>query len=316
MFTLDKPKPFVYGAGFRFSVTIPPLIRPSGPQPLKHVRYPWGSPREKLMTIGIGVLCSTQPKPRAPKPDALVLVADTKVSTETDSLDELHKVFIDEESRFYGVCAGRIEKGADLIPIIKKELAELPKRSHGTFLQALNRAANNHRTQHFHYDVLGPRYMVVPGQVLDSHNGAMLDEFQAYDVGAQLLLGIFDDDGQAFLYYIGSLHNQPGLVHLFEFPGYFAIGSGSYNATFWLNNRYQTLGGNIKRSAYHAYEANRMATRAPTVNDNIELVIATASQCFHLHRECPNKDGCPVSLTELDALWESHKARDTSTIGL
>jgi hypothetical protein len=268
------------------------------------------------MTIGIGVLCSTKPKPHTPRPDALVMVADTMGSTETDSLDELHKLFTDEEARFYGVCSGRIEKGADLIPLIKKELTNLTQRSHGTFLQALNKAANDHRTQHFHYDVVNPRYMVVPGQVLGTHNDAMMAEFQTYYVGAELLVGTFDDEGRAFLYFIGQLQDQLGLVHLFQYPGYCAIGSGQYNANFWLNFRHQTLGHNIKRSAYHAYEADRMASRAPTVNDDIEIVVATSSQCFHLDRRNPTRDGCPVSLTELDALWDSYKPRDTNAIGI
>ena len=158
--------------------------------------------------------------------------------------------------------------------------------------------------------------MVVPGQVLATHNDAMMTEFQSYDVGAQLLLGTFDDDGRSFLYYIGPLQNQPGLVHLFQFPGYFTIGSGSYNANSWLNYRHQTLGHNIKRSAYHAYEADRMASRAPTVNDDIEMVVATATQCFHLDRRKPAIDGCPVSLTELDAFWDNYKPRETNAIGL
>ena len=52
-------------------------------------------------------------------------------------------------------------------------------------------------------------------------------------------------------------------VHLCEFPGYSTIGTGGDNAQFWLNYRRQVLVINVKRSAYHAYEAKRMASKNP-----------------------------------------------------
>lgn len=64
------------------------------------------------MTIGIGVLCSTKPRPHVPRPDAIVMIADTMGSTETDSTDDLHKMYVGDDVHLYAVCAGRMEKCA------------------------------------------------------------------------------------------------------------------------------------------------------------------------------------------------------------
>ena len=265
------------------------------------------------MTIGIGVLCSSLPEPHIPRPDTIILLSDTMGSTDTDSVDELHKMFIDEESGFYAVCAGRCEKAADLMPMIKSELLQLPARTHGTFIHALNKAANDHRTQHFAYDVRLPKYTVEPQRVLQADE--MLKEFQSYSVGAELLVGLFDDAGMGLLYYVGAEYGG-SLVHLCQFPGYLAIGSGAYNATFWLNFRAQSQGGNVLRSSYHVLEAARMAARSPTVNEKIEMVIASAGGFNVLTSKEPEKVGCPISLNVLEDMWEKFKPRSTKKIGI
>src|ERR1019366_6224864 len=104
----------------------------------------------------------------------------------------------------------------------------------------------------------------------------VLKEFQTYQVGAQLIIGTFDDNGMAHMFYLEWMGDSSALVHPVLFPGYQTVGTGHYNATMWLNYRGQRLNFNIKRSALHAYEAAKMAAATPTVNENIDVVIATA----------------------------------------
>src|SRR5438132_9860970 len=118
-------------------------LKPHYPTALKRL------PERKAMTIGIGVLCSTRPKPHEPRPDAIVMIADTMGSTETDSTDDLHKMYVYPEERLVGVCAGHLEMAADLITCIQKEFKELQTRTHGQYMTALNKAVYGHRVQHF-----------------------------------------------------------------------------------------------------------------------------------------------------------------------
>lgn len=274
------------------------------------------------MTIGIGVLCSSKPKPHVPRPDSIVMISDTMGSTDTDSTDDLHKMFIDEETRLYAVCANRMEKCSDLWPTLCREVRGLSVRTHGAFQEVLNRVVLGHRAQHFQYDILGPRHMVVPGQVGAQQHDAMMADFQNYDAGVEMLVGTFELNGQALLYHIGPMGNTPGFVQLFEFPGFMAIGAGQYNAITWLNHRRQVLGKSVRQSAYHAYEAKRMAESAPTVNKDIEIVIATPKGSFHIMRDLEvtvrgqeSIEQCPVSLAELEVLYEKYQAPTTDDLG-
>ncbi|MGB6477236.1 MAG: hypothetical protein WBF04_24545 [Candidatus Sulfotelmatobacter sp.] len=274
------------------------------------------------MTIGIGVLCSSKPKPHVPRPDSIVMISDTMGSTDTDSTDDLHKMFIEEDVRLYAVCANRMEKCADLWPGICREFRGLPIRTHGAFQETLNRVVLGHRAQHFQFDILGPRHTIVPGQMPTMQHEAVMAEFQAYDSGAEMLIGTFDLNGQALLYHIGPLPNSFGFVHLCEFPGYMAIGAGAYNAITWLNHRRQVLGKSTRQSAYHAYEGKKMAERTPSVNDDIEMVIATPDGSFQLMRDQEvivrgqeSAERCPVSLAELEVLHEKYQAPKTDDLG-
>lgn len=278
------------------------------------------------MTIGIGVLCSSKPRPHEPRPDALVMIADTMGSTETDSIDELHKMYWDDATRVHFTCAGQVEMAAELVPMFTQNFSQLQTRSHGTITEALNIAVHGHRVQHFNWDVIAKRHSCLmsptPGMlpIITSDQEKILEEWQNYDVGLQMLVGTFDDTGQALLYFIGkqyiSDHEEaPGMVHLREFPGHATIGTGSYNATFWLNYRQQTLGRSIKQSAYQAYEAKAMAAKSPTVNSDIEIIVATAEKSWYLSKEKPEAEGCGVSLLELQQMFKKYGPQNTDEIG-
>lgn len=278
--------------------------------------YPWeqkpSAPRRiyQPVTIGIGVLCSTQPKPCSPRPDALLMISDTMGSTETDSTDDLHKMYIDQEHGIYAVCADRVEMGAEVLPLIASEIEAVSgTKSHGAIWRAINSAVHKHREEHFHLDVRVPQYL---NPVTPESYAEMRQEWKEYSTGAQALIGTFDSDGRALLYFVGMYSGKPGLVHAVAFPGYQAIGSGADNAYFWLNRRRQKLGLNIQQSALHIFESAMMAGYAPTVNKFVEMLYATNRDAFHLNAEQPSPSGCPVSLPGLSALAEQYGPRNTS----
>jgi hypothetical protein len=268
------------------------------------------------MTIGIGVLCSTQPKPYSPRPDAIVMVADTMGSTDTDSTNDLHKMLLDTSLGVYATCAGHIERCADLWPIIQHEISAISVKNHGALWTALSKAVYSHRAQYFYGDVVARKYMLSPGQLDAAAHDQVLLELANYDVGIEMIVGAFADNGQALLYRVGNPYEaNKSFVSLFEFPGHCSIGSGAYNATMWLNYRGQVLGMNITQSAYHAYEAKKMASSAPTVNENVEILVATKSGGYHLTAADPCISGCAISLKDLDDWWCKYKPPTTRALG-
>ena len=269
------------------------------------------------MSIGIGVLCCTQPNPPNLAPDAMVMISDTMGSTDTDSLGELHKMLFDPEHKLFSVCAGRVEMAAELFPLVKGEIGQIAgPRSHGSIWRALNTAVTRHRRERFMWDVVNVKYAVFnEGQIATTEHQRLMMEWRKYDTGMQALVGVFDDEGMALLYFLGELSGQEGLVHLMEFPGYFTVGSGSYNANGWLNYRGQTLGMSVAQSALHAYESSVMAASAPTVNTDIEVLIATAKDQFHLSGRNPSNPGCPISISWLRSMAKRYGARRTDALG-
>jgi hypothetical protein len=245
------------------------------------------------------------------------MLADTMGSTETDSVDELHKLYRDEDVHLFGVCAGTVELAAELFPMFKEQISALPRKTHGFIWEALNKAVHGHRAQHFHWDMLAPRYSVIPGQMLESQQENLLEDWRKFDTGTHMIVGTFDQFGQALLYLVGQFYDQngnvvPGWVHPQAFPGYSTIGTGGANANFWLNYRGQHLGVGPRQSAYHAYEAKIMAARAPTVNSNLDMVIAFADKSFLLSEES-SVEGAPISISELRAMFKKYGPQDTNT---
>ena len=90
------------------------------------------------MTLGIGVLCCSMPPPHVPRPDAIVLLGDTIGSTETESVEDLHEMYIDPHSKLFGVCVGHMEKAGSLFQFIQTEFHQLQHRNGRTCAEALN----------------------------------------------------------------------------------------------------------------------------------------------------------------------------------
>src|SRR5208337_552686 len=113
------------------------------------------------MTIGIGVLCSTYPNyeqlPGKPRPDALVMAADTMGSTETDSTDAVHKIHENAGLGVYCVSANSLASASELFSTICHVLSGVSERTHGAMWNAISEAVNGHRAERFRWDVLSPR---------------------------------------------------------------------------------------------------------------------------------------------------------------
>ena len=271
-------------------------------------------PEGALMTIGIGVLCSTRPKPSQPRPDCIILVSDTMGSTDFDSTDELLKNFRNDDSKFYVVCAGVIERSAELVPIIQHKIGALKRRSHGTLQVALHEAATEYKRERFYLDVVHSFYSQDQAE-LRTRFSQEWQQYSLYNTDCQMIVGTFDDNGMAFLYEISQSEQELGLVHLREFPGFATIGTGGWNASFWLKYRGQQLSLNEQQSSYHAYEAKKMASKTPTVNERINFLIATAKGSFALTDDEPEQRGCPVSLANLRERFSKYGPQDTTCLG-
>lgn len=271
------------------------------------------------MTIGIGVLCSTKPRPHAPRPDAIVMLSDTMGSTETDSTDQLHKMLVDKDRLIFAVCADRLERCGDLWPTLLKEVDALPVRNHGGYLEAFNKATMLHRAQHFKYDVLYSRYAMNDQLMFGDAGsaGRIQQEWARYDSRVAMIVAAFDAAGQALQYVILSPGDDGGSwVQPVAYPGYTSIGSGCYNANFWLNYRHQHLSLSIRQSIYHAYEASRMAATAPTVNDELEIMVATKEGFMHTCTTFPEPPNFPLSFDTLSALFRERGPQGTSDLEL
>ena len=96
---------------------------------------------------------------------------------------------------------------------------------------------------------------------------------------------------------------------------YWSIGSGADNANSWLNFRGQQFGLNPRQSAYHGYEAKIMASMAPTVNKNLDLIVAFTDRHYILTAEKPEAEGCPVSLPDLKSWYKKFGPQDSNELG-
>lgn len=277
------------------------------------------------MTIGIGVLSSTKPYPETPRPDSIILMSDTMGSTQTDSTDELHKMWLNDDLKLYACGAGRLEHGGELFSIFEDAFRAIDasgeKRTHGRAFPAIAQAFHGLRSQYFQMNVM-PKYFVqtVQGMLKLGDEKDILNAWQNMAISIQMIVGTFDHTGQAYLYRLGEFIDENGQliapVMLTEFPGYATIGTGSDNAHSWLNYRAQGLGRSIEHSAYHAFEAKKMAARAPTVNDDIDIgIVMPGGKSFHLTKYNPEIEGCPVSLIELEKQFKRYGPQDTEKLG-
>lgn len=269
---------------------------------------PMRLPEGKALTIGIGVLCSSRGRETPCGPDTILMLADTMGSTDTDSTNELGKMFVRPDQNLYAVAAGSIPTASMLFHTMAEGFEGIKKeRGHGSFWHSLNRSVNGIRSELFKWNVLHANHVVgneAIGTLCMDKPENILEAWRTYDFGVQMLLATFGDDGRALLYFIGST-GQPeaGFVHFVEFPGHFSIGAGAPNAEAWLNFRGQRLDFSVERSLYHAYEASLMAASAPSVNEQIEVDVITKAGFSSV-----------VSFDELKALNQKYGPQNTADL--
>ena len=117
----------------------------------------------------------------------------------------------------------------------------------------------------------------------DALRQRMESDVSAFRLGFELIIGTFADSQQALLYHVpecprvgqedGSFTME--YVRHSVIDSFAVIGTGAYNAQFWLMFRGHSGSCSPKRAAYRAFEAHRMAAYSPFVNEEIEMVIAT-----------------------------------------
>jgi hypothetical protein len=274
------------------------------------------------MTIGIGVLATGSEV----KPDTIILVSDTMGSVGDDhSTDKLYKQFSCPDEHLYVVAADQIDKAAELVPIMQRNLGQLAKRSHGTIQEALFRAVFTYHCERSGFEIL-PKYRLARedwAKPMDSElRQRVTADLIRFYLGCQLVIGTFDDSGRALLY---RVHGVPLKQHedgsetveylsLCNFPGYSVIGSGTQNADFWLAFRGHTLSCSPQRAAYHAFEAKLMAETSAHVNTKTHLLVATKDEHFQLTEQHPEQGDW--SLTEFSELYKTLGPQSTEMLGI
>ena len=244
------------------------------------------------------------------------MIADTMGSYEDAySSSELHKLHAIESEDLYAVSADGIDRASEQISMLQSvlRLDHSGPRIYRNILQAIAKTASYYKNVRFEVDALPQFRMSLDDwfRVQDpSLRDSILSAYQDFYVGCQMLIGVFDHVGQVFMFYLPG----DGTAQNVTFPGFGAIGSGANNAMFWLSYRKQKLSCSIRRSAYHAYEAKRMAESSPHVNERIDMVIAQKGKHFLFHHDKPEIAGAPISMPEMKNLFKRFSARDTGSL--
>ena len=141
-------------------------------------------------------------------------------------------------------------------------------------------------------------------------------EWARYDPGVEMIVAGYDENGKVLMYVIQNPHGNGSWVEPYAFPGNATIGSGSYNADFWLDYRQQHLGMSAKRSVYHAYEASRMASKSPTVNEDIEMLLAMPDAIIYASSKEPPTDDALLVIAKLESLFKKRGPRHTKDLDI
>jgi hypothetical protein len=275
------------------------------------------------MTIGIGVLAdSAEGRRKNIVPDTLILIADTMGSFgSVDSHGRLHKTCMKPEQGVYCVIANQVDKGAELFEVICSCIGEVPKpeRTYGRILTALAEGCLSYKRHKFQICEMPkmrlPPEWIDPRTVPAELQRSVQERWEAFDIGCDLIIGVFDDKGCAWLFQLSGAEHEIANV---TFPGFSAIGSGADNARFWLSRRQHTLGLLPLRAAYHAYEAKLMAEGSPHVNEHLDIVVATneAHWFCTTHKSVNNMKVHPeINIQSLKKLFKKYGMRNTDRLG-
>jgi len=265
------------------------------------------------MTIGIGVICSESKH----HPDHLILASDA-LGSFGDAYSTMghHKLFLHPESKVYAVGADDLEHCGDVVQKIVNGVAGLSQRTFGLIHDVIARAVWAHRSARFKYDVL-PEFDIEPSDHWrkDAEKKGLLNKldkrWQRFETNCLLIVSTFDENGIAAQFLV----EPNGKVQSVMLPGFIAIGSGQDNALFWLGYRDQNGGMGVRQSAYHVYEAKRMAEQSPHVGKgDVDLLVASNDRFFLLNKSNPAPQDSPVSLPELEEMWRKFGPSETTDL--
>jgi hypothetical protein len=263
------------------------------------------------MTIGVGVLASESKK----RPDSLILLADTQGSFGGHfSMNRLHKLFVEPRVRVAAVAADNIDDAAEIFTLIRMGLERWPDGTYGNILDALHSAAEIHRRVKFKMEIL-PKYAYLPNSIPELFterdlSPTLLRRWKKFYVGCEMLIGVFDKAGQAYIFYLDGM----GAVRNNSTPGFAAIGSGAGNAMFWLSYRDHNKSYSPKRSAYHALEAKVMAESSPFVNEKLDMLIASRGKWVFQSDDLPVPPDVPFTISDLREMIEQYGPKSTEEI--
>ncbi len=291
------------------------------PRPIFEKRNLW--PWRDRMTIGIGVL-ATSAAGRAARimPDTIVLMADTMGSYEdVDSHARLHKAFMFPEAGMFAVAAGRVDRAGEVMSSIDKFLARIPKpeRSFGVIMRTISEVCFGYKHEKFIAHEFPkmrlPPIAMDPAMVTPELDAKIQKQWEQYTLGCDLIIGVFCNNNGACLIQVDNssldIENQ-------TIPGIATIGVGSEAASFWLSRREQTFSESPLRSAYHAYEAKRMAESSAHVNEHLDILVATIDDfwfCTTHTSGHPYKKHPEINVENLKQLWVQYGPQNTSAIG-
>jgi len=271
------------------------------------------------MTIGIGLLGS-EPSSTGVVPNQIILIADTMGSFgDTDSHPRLHKTFVLGDLDICAVAANQIDKASGLMAMVESHMRLLSPHTKvlGQITNSIQMACFLFKREQFISHVF-PKYRLEPNVFApDDKIPASLDptiqkEWEEFDIGCDVIFGVFDHRGQASLLYVEGCS---ATVETATFPGYAAIGTGLDKAMFWLSYRRHNLTMSAKLSAFHAYEAKLMAESSAHVNEHIDLIIARHGAFWSQtsHDAGPPPPECPITLRELERMREEFGPKQVGT---
>src|SRR5881392_2675542 len=108
-------------------------------------------------------------------------------STETDSTDALHKMWLDDDLQLYAVGAGVMEYAGELFDTAANAVKNVTKRTHGEISAALNQAYQVIRAQHFQWDVVWSK-LQIPGITQLADVETMRKEWENFHINVHMLM--------------------------------------------------------------------------------------------------------------------------------
>lgn len=254
----------------------------------KYLNIPLTS--ESSMTICIGILCDKAKK--------AVMISDKMITMPGLSQEFEHETpkVAKINNSCLAISAGDALIPNDLFDYVNKDLRGIASPKIKDIVEKLKSCYARLRKKYIEEEFLSSR-----GFTIDSFYKNMSElspqiaipidsKIVDYDLGVDIVLGGKDDDG-AHIYLILN----PGIARCYNSMGYVATGSGMPHSlhSFITNNYHPDI--SFKEALFLAYEAKRLAERAPGVGRRTDIWVIDENGI---------KEISPIVLKELDEIYE------------